>query len=107
MSDQAWSLGEDGEYTAGLAPTPGFPNTAEGERTLRALLEQESASPVCISEIVASAGDTALYDWVEIYNPSAQAVDISGWGLSDDGGSPRKWRFPEGTVLQPGQYMAV
>ena len=107
LSDQAWSLGEDGEYTAGLAPTPGFPNTAEGERTLRALLEQESASPVYISEIVASAGDTALYDWVEIYNPSAQAVDISGWGLSDDGGSPRKWRFPEGTVLQPGQYMAV
>lgn len=107
LGDQAWSLGGDGQYTANLAPTPGFPNTAEGERTLRALLEQGNASGVCISEIVASAGESAPYDWLEVHNASTQAVDISGWGLSDDGGSPRKWRFPEGTVLQPGQYMAV
>ena len=34
-------------------------------------------------------------------------MDVSGWGLSDDGATPRKWRFPEGTVIQPGEYLTL
>ena len=38
--------------------------------------------------------DEQPYDWLEVYNASSQAVDVSGWGLSDDAASPRKYRFP-------------
>lgn len=101
--DQAYSLTEDGEYTTALAPTPGMANTTQSAAALSAQLSQTG---VYINEIMASP-DEHPNDWLEIYNATAQAVDISGWGLSDDADSPRKWRFPEGTVIQPGDYLTM
>ena len=101
LSDQAYSLGEDGQYTASLAPTPGFANTSNEPR---AQMARENAGGVYISEFMASPDDQPN-DWLEIYNASSQAVDVSGWGLSDDAACPRKWRFPQGTVIQPGDYL--
>ena len=103
LSDQAYSLGEDGEYTADLAPTPGLANTS-GEP--RAQIARENAGGVYISEFMASP-DEQPYDWLEVYNASSQAVDVSGWGLSDDAASPRKYRFPQGTLIQPGDYLTI
>jgi hypothetical protein len=40
-------------------------------------------------------------DAIEISNPTRAPVDISGWYLSDDFRTPRKYRFPQGTVLPP------
>ena len=42
-----------------------------------------------------------------VYNASSQAADISGWGLSDDAASPRKYRFPQGTVIAPGDHLTL
>ncbi|MDB6069323.1 MAG: CotH protein, partial [Verrucomicrobiales bacterium] len=50
--------------------------------------------------------DGALPDWVEIFNPDAAGIDLSGWTLTDDAGRPTKWTFPAVT-LQPGAYMVV
>ena len=47
------------------------------------------------------------YDWVELRNYSSQPVDISLWGLSDNPAKPRKWQFPEGTVIPAGSYLGV
>ena len=33
-------------------------------------------------------------DWVELYNPTDQAVNLSRFMLSDDAGEPGKWTFP-------------
>ena len=33
-------------------------------------------------------------DWVELYNPTATAIDLNGWGLSDKVSNPLKWIFP-------------
>ena len=103
QSDQAYSLGVDGEYTAALAPTPGLANGSAGPR---AQVARANAGGVHISEVMAS-DDERPHDWLELYNASAQAVDISGWGLSDDAASPRKYRFPEGAVIQPGDYLTL
>ncbi len=46
-------------------------------------------------------------DWVEIYNNTDAALDISGYGLSDDLYSAAKWTFPEGSVIQARGYMVV
>ena len=45
--------------------------------------------------------------WVELYNSSAQPVDLSGYGLSDNIGRPRRWQFPEGPTIYPGEYLIV
>ena len=45
-------------------------------------------------------GDGVCKDWIELYNPGGEPVDLSGWSLSDDKDDPARWVFPAGTVLQ-------
>ncbi|MDP6824476.1 MAG: CotH kinase family protein [Dehalococcoidia bacterium] len=45
-------------------------------------------------------------DWIEIYNPGAAAVNLAGYGLSDDFDNPFKWVFPQ-RVLLPGDFVLV
>ena len=65
-----------------------------------------------ISEFLASNTDTVtglrdfqgtLQDWIEIYNPDTQPVDLTGWKLQDSGST---WTFPSGT-LGPGEFRVV
>ncbi|HXJ72377.1 MAG TPA: lamin tail domain-containing protein, partial [Candidatus Dormibacteraeota bacterium] len=55
----------------------------------------------------AEAGGTNLADWVELYNPSTNAFDLSGLSLSDDLEQPGRWVFPAGVTLPPGGYLVV
>lgn len=60
---------------------------------------------VFINEIVAAHGSGVVdeagehEDWIELYNASAQAVDLSGCFLSDDPAQPTKWMLPAATML--------
>lgn len=51
--------------------------------------------------------DLPLEDAVELHNPTAAAVDLSGWYLSNSSVEPRKYRFPEGTVIAAGGYLVI
>lgn len=44
-------------------------------------------------------------DWIELYNNSATAVDISGWHLSDKDTKPEKWEIPAGTVIPANGFL--
>ena len=62
-----------------------------------------------ISEVESDAPNKGN-DWVEITNTSAEAVDISGWYLTDDKGEERKTEgkttpLTGGTVLAPGAFL--
>ncbi|MDQ3101687.1 MAG: CotH kinase family protein, partial [Bacteroidota bacterium] len=63
--------------------------------------------PVVINEVLAVnswtiTDDFLEYDdWIELYNNSGDAVDLSGHWLSDNGANLQKWQFPTGTVIQP------
>ncbi len=59
---------------------------------------------VLINEILAHT-DPPLEDAIELYNPTATAVDISGWWLSDDKQTYDKFRIPNGTIIQPHGYV--
>src|ERR1041385_5348600 len=52
-----------------------------------------SPAPVYINEVLANAS-SPLEDAIEIYNPTAGAVDIGNWWLSDDLLSPKKYQIP-------------
>lgn len=51
--------------------------------------------------------DGQASDWIEIHNPHDVMLDISGYHLTDNKGNLKRWRFPDGTQLQPGAYMVV
>jgi len=44
-------------------------------------------------------------DWIELYNGSLTAVDLSGYSLSDDLDDPEKWQIPNGTVIEGRGYL--
>jgi spore coat protein CotH len=75
--------------------------------------ENAADSLVVINEVMASNSVTAADeaseydDWIELYNRSSQAVDISGYVLTDNPANVDKWAFPAGTILQPGAYLIV
>ena len=65
-------------------------------------------SEVMAAEQSASADEDGDFgDWVELFNPESQAVDLSGWSLTDDSSKPERWRFPAGTTLAAQGYLLV
>ncbi len=38
--------------------------------------------------------DGAFSDWIEVHNPGPEAVNLEGYGLTDDPALPLKWKFP-------------
>ena len=45
-------------------------------------------------------------DWIELYNAGSNAVQLEGWGLTDNKSNPFKWIFP-GKTLAPKQYLVI
>ncbi|MFT5525114.1 MAG: hypothetical protein ACI9HK_003080, partial [Pirellulaceae bacterium] len=70
------------------------------------------AGTLLISELVAqnNSGLTDengdFSDWIELYNPTAQSVDLAGWHLTDDAADLDKWTFPA-VDLDSGAFMVV
>lgn len=46
-------------------------------------------------------------EFIEIMNIGGTAVDISWYAVTDDDPSTKLFRFPEGTILEPGEYAVV
>jgi hypothetical protein len=61
---------------------------------------------VVINEIQSSNTSTLadedgdFEDWIELYNASDRAIELTGFGLSDNYNNPFKWVFPAVT-MQP------
>ena len=93
--------------------TPGAPNNQTGAYRADQYLRALNPSGVMISEVMSSAnlvqafGDMDAGDFIELYNSSTQTWDLSGWGLSDNINWPRKWTFPQGTSISPGEYKVI
>ena len=43
-------------------------------------------------------------EWVELYNPTSESIDISGWTLSTIGGETVTVSIPEGTMVDANGY---
>ncbi|MDO4493317.1 MAG: lamin tail domain-containing protein [Clostridia bacterium] len=103
-SKDPWS----GEFRA-MEPTPGFQNSAEGRAAYLATMNaySEENPGVYINEFMASNASTitgpdgTYCDWIELYNTSDRAIDLSGYGLSDTATRPLKSVLPQGTTIAP------
>ncbi len=67
---------------------------------------------IVINEVMASNASTIVdedgdyEDWIELYNYGKEAINLEGYGLSDDYGDLFRWFFPE-VVIEAGEYLLV
>ncbi|NUN68084.1 MAG: CotH kinase family protein [Bacteroidetes bacterium] len=71
-----------------------------------------SAGDVVINEFAAQndsildpAGEAE--DWIELYNTTANDIDLGGIRLSDSYANPAKWSFPNGTTIPAKGYLVI
>ncbi|MCE9643205.1 MAG: lamin tail domain-containing protein [Candidatus Andersenbacteria bacterium] len=112
---------DDGTYSKSSTPTPNAlnildptPTPSPTPTTIPSPSTSPSSSPVVeysehahINEFIPNpAGDDATLEFIELYNDSADAVDISGWKLDDiaDGGSP-PFIIPDDTSIPTKGYI--
>src|SRR5258706_8167338 len=111
VSSRLRKLARAVEWAIGESPTR---HKRVGHRQAMELLEERRllAAGVIINEIMASNNtgyqDPAFPgqnpDWIELYNPTANPVNLEGWKLKD---SSSTWTFPTGSSIAAGSYLVV
>lgn len=81
--------------TSGLIPAPA--NAVSGGVVINEVCPKNSSYTI----------EGGLYDWIELYNSSNSAIDISGWGVSDKETKPYRYTIPEGTSLPAGGRLMI
>ena len=110
--DCSYGRDENNNWKVFQTATPGLPNNQSGMNQMDRNLIAMNTSGVYITEVMASDDSVAVsggnyVDWVEIYNSSQSTVDLSGFGLTNRLTRARKWQFPAGTMIQPGEYKVI
>ncbi|HWQ57470.1 MAG TPA: lamin tail domain-containing protein, partial [Clostridia bacterium] len=111
-SGLSWAKDASGAWAA-MKPSPGFSNDEAGVAAYEATLMSEVDAGIYINEFMASNSTTlmdaygAYSDWIELYNATDKDYDLSGGGISDTITQPKKYIFPEGTVIPAHGYLVV
>jgi len=102
----AWSPGH------GITDIADPPNPFAGGSWTARLDPDAPLGDIVISEILASNTtglkdeDGEPVDWIEIFNRGAEAVDLTGWSLSDDRDEPALWILPA-IIIAPKEYRLI
>lgn len=90
------------------------PARAEHEfHTLNVALVLPAIGDILINELLADNGSTASDsngendDWVELYNHTSTAKDLSGLYLTDDVTNLTKWQIPVGTAINANDVLVI
>lgn len=111
-TDSSWGRSTGNSWSVFKNPTPGFANDAQGEIMTESYYLARNTSGLYITEVmtsnktVAGPGVNGKYDFIEIYNMSGQAVNLYGYGLSDNVKKPRKWTFPS-LIIENGEHLVI
>lgn len=100
------SFGAFPDGTAGrrgffLVPTPGAPND-NSSPPISVVFNEWMADNLTTA---ADPGDGRFEDWFELYNAGGEAVDLSGYFLSDDPLAPRKFTIPAGVIIPANGFL--
>ncbi|MBN2020096.1 MAG: lamin tail domain-containing protein, partial [Sedimentisphaerales bacterium] len=94
-------------WVAGASPggTPGIINSMAGTSPFVPDLWVNEVLPINTS---INTDEMSEYEpWIEIYNASADSIDLGGMFLTDDYNNPSKWAIPSGTTLNGGQWLLI
>ena len=104
VGDGARELG-DGRAWAGSRHPKGALRKRPSWWTAEMYEAINSLRGVVINEVGASR--SRGMDYVEFYNPTGEAIDMSGALLSDEGSELEKHRLPAGSVIGSGEFFVV
>lgn len=93
-----------------VSTSAGISLSLASDASIKAVFEPDANAlfnSVVINEInYKSADDFDIKDWIELYNTTAAAINLSGWKLlSND--PAHAFTFPAGTVIEPYGYLVV
>ncbi|MBN2165298.1 MAG: chitobiase/beta-hexosaminidase C-terminal domain-containing protein [Marinilabiliaceae bacterium] len=80
--------------------------------TMHCFVFAADSGKIIINEVMAinnttlADKDGEYSDWIELYNPGASAVNLSGWYLTDNPDNLPKWQFP-GITIAAGGYLII
>ena len=60
---------------------------------------------IFINELLPNPEGSDDTEWIEIKSIDIEPVDLSGWKLDDDEGGSRLYKIPDGTIINPGQFL--
>jgi len=90
------------------------PQRAEHEfHSLALTIPSPQIGDVLVNEVLASNLNTVFDtygesdDWIELFNTTGTAFDLSGLYLSDNAINYMKWTFPAGSIILPNDYLIV
>ncbi len=112
----ATACGTGSSKTETAAPTTtGTPGTTESGTTIDTdnpdITDNDAQGVVVINELVPSntnglQDESGAYpDWIELYNTSDEAVDLSGWTITDDFAVPDRDAIPDGVTIEAHGYI--
>ena len=105
-------FGQEGVYSVVLAVDDGK-NKSQKEIVVTVKLSSDfvggyngvsNVSVLNISEILPNPVGSDTTEFVELYNPSDEDVDISGLKLDDEEGGSKAYTFPDNTVIKAKEY---
>jgi hypothetical protein len=110
-----WPVAADGYGFSLVQNAPGLSQAPEDGHAWRASTARggspgaDDPAPVIpsvvINEVLTHSDPVPPPDTIELFNPTASEVDLSGWFLTDDRTAPKKFRIPDGTRLAAGGYL--
>ncbi|MCF2137608.1 MAG: lamin tail domain-containing protein [Candidatus Thorarchaeota archaeon] len=78
-------------WTTFVSPTPGASNVHSSSA---------AADSICINEFLPDPDTLYSEEWIELYNPLNESVDLSGYILDDiTGGGSSPYTIPSGTII--------
>jgi hypothetical protein len=107
----AYVLGDNGEYYVSCALSPGYANDANGVDSFQKANMTRPAGLI-INEVMSSNNSVIpqngyqFYDWIELYNGSAESISLADYALTNDTAEPALFALPDVT-LDPGAYYVV
>ena len=88
-----------------VGATPGLANSSAANRAPFPPLWINEILPDNAGGLADNAGERE--PWVEIYNAGSNAVNLSGWFLSDSYTNLTRWAFPSDAVIGAGEFRLV
>jgi hypothetical protein len=89
----------------GVFATPGANNIQTNVQQPYPLVWLNEVLPVNTNSVADVQGERE--PWIELYNSGLTQIALSNFFLTDDFQNLGKWRFPAGTVIDPGQFKVI
>ena len=96
------------ENSQGVGETVAAAPAIQPETPTQGQIAKTYPEGIIINEILPSPeGADEASEWIELYNSSNFAVDVSGWKLQDIKGAPSTYTLPQNTAMQSNGYLVL